>query len=313
MKHPYNLAINPQLLPAFLAVADHKTTTNASAVLHIAQPTVTEHINRLEKEIGNHLFKRSVKGMQLTDVGRQFYPYAKQLLATMQEALNATNVQADLSGILSLTASTTVADYVLPHLLASFYQKHPKLSIQLKSLNTAQTLEAIDQGSTQLGLIEGHSAWPHILLTPFIQDDIILVGAPFKHYAVAKITDMQKLPFIWRERGSGTRDVIEKALTKQGVDIAAIQPFCEINSTEAIKQSVAKHLGVAFMSKWAVAKELSSGQLQHIRVPGLNINRLFYWVQSSGTLPLLHQTFIKHAETTIQPLPSFSGESSFSI
>lgn len=291
MNHVYHLAISPDLLPAFLAVADVKTTTKAARVLHVSQPTVTSHIGQLESTLKTSLFKRSPRGMELTEEGRALYPYAKSILTTLHEATVEINKNDTISGSLSLAASTTISGYILPRVIRHFRQQHPGISIQLASLNTAETIESVANGHFRIGLMEGFSDTPHVQLRQLCEDELILVGSPHETYSLKSPKELQKLPFIWREYGSGTRDIIEDALAHHGINANSLHKPLELGSTEAIKHAVSQGLGVAFISKWAVQSDLLRGYLKHIHVPKLTITRPLYWCLPRGQMDKLHTLF----------------------
>lgn len=302
MNHVYQLAISPDLLPAFLAVADVKTTTKAARVLHVSQPTVTSHIGQLESSLSASLFKRSPKGMELTDEGKALYPYAKSIISTLHDATLELTKSDIMTGTLSIAASTTIAGYILPSVIRQFRETHPGISIQLASLNTAETIESVTSGHYRIGLMEGFSDTPHVHLKTLCEDELILVGSPHESYSLKSPKGLQKLPFIWREHGSGTRDIIEDALAHHGINTDTLHRPLELGSTEAIKHAVSQGLGVAFISKWAVQADLLRGYLKHIPVPKLTITRPLYWCLPRGQMDKLHTLFFKLTQDHIQEL-----------
>jgi DNA-binding transcriptional LysR family regulator len=302
------MTLDPMLLPTFIAVADYKTTTLAAHILHISQPSVTDHIKRLEQHLNQALFTRSRHGMALNHAGKTFYPYAKKIISLVQDSANALAKPKDITGALSLVASTTISDYVLPHLLQAFHHIYPHITIELSSKNTADTVEAVQSGRYQLGLIEGYSSSLHVQTIPFIEDELLLVGSPLKKYNLSSIHDLTAYPLIQREQGSGTREVIEKTLVDLGLDISTLDTRFQLGSTEAIKHAIEQHTGIAFISRWSVSEELHRKQLTDIKVPGLDIKRWFYWAKPIGSLDTLHQTFFKVATDTIIRLQQTARE-----
>lgn len=302
MNHVYQLAISPDLLPAFLAVADVKTATKAAQVLHVSQPTVTSHIGQLESSLSTSLFKRSPKGMELTEEGKALYPYAKNIISTLHDATLEINKSDTITGTLSIAASTTLAGYILPRIIRHFRELHPEISIQLASLNTAETIDAVANGLYRVGLMEGFSDTPHVQLKTLCEDELILVGSPHETYSLKSPKGLQKLPFIWRERGSGTRDIIEDALAHHGINANTLHKPLELGSTEAIKHALSQGLGVAFISKWAVQSDLLRGYLKHIHVPKLSITRPLYWCLPRGQMDKLHSLFFDITQDMIHDI-----------
>lgn len=298
----YKPSIDVSLFPTFIAVVDYKTTLKASKLLHISQPTVTDHIHRLEAACRGALFHRSRQGMILTAKGEALYGYAKRMMTLLGDIEQEMSDSTEVSGRLSLAASTTIASYIVPLLIRGFVKKYPDVRVHVSALNTADTLEAVHKGTVSMGLMEGYSSSQYVHILPFIEDDLILVGSPDKQYSFSSLSEVLHHPLIWREQGSGTREVIERAFVAAGVDVSALSIPFEFGSTQAIKQGVEAGLGLAFLSRWAVAKELQQGQLATITIPNFSIKRSLYWVKPSGPLDTVHSTFYAFSTPFIHDL-----------
>jgi DNA-binding transcriptional LysR family regulator len=278
--------LDPVLLTTFLAVLDAGRISAAAKTLHLSQPAVTAQVRKLEEVIGRALFVRSVRGVVPTDAGLKLAVHARAIRRMLDSAFSELRATSkERSGPLVIAASTTIAAHPLPPLLASFRAQDRDLSIQLYVGNTESVIDDVRSGRTPLGLVEGHARASGIRLEPFVDDEIVPVIARNAPFSVRRPRDLESLPILWREAGSGTRAVVERMLTKAGVQRRKSRALdLEIGSTEAIIGAAAAGLGVAFVSRWSIRAHLAAGFVQ--LVPGLNlvIRRSFRWALPPGPL-----------------------------
>jgi DNA-binding transcriptional LysR family regulator len=248
--------IDPGLLAAFIAVADRKSVSRAADVLHLSQPAVTAQIKRLEDGLGASVFLRSVQGMRLTPKGVRLYAYAREIARLLAEAQSAVAEGDESAGHLKIAASTTIASHVLPAGLTAFCHFNPRIGLELTMANTEEVLRQVRDGLCPLGLVEGLARAPQLRLKPFVDDELVLIrGVGERAAEIARRTkplrracDLTAMPIIWREAGSGTRAVTERALRAAGVNTRNLSHEKVIGSTEGIKAAVAAGLGIAFVS-----------------------------------------------------------------
>jgi DNA-binding transcriptional LysR family regulator len=192
-------------------------------------------------------------------------------------------------GQLALGASTTIAQYVLPRLLGEFCREHPRVRPTLVSGNTEHIVEAIEKQKISLGFIEGPARSREVKTEPFLEDELVLIVSTAHEWAertTVCCSEIASIPLLMRERGSGTRHVIELALERQGVKRSSLHIVMELDSTEAIKSAVEAGLGVGFVSRWAIAKDLRLGNnFKIVEVEGLTIKRQFLVACSTGPEP----------------------------
>jgi DNA-binding transcriptional LysR family regulator len=281
-------------LRVFRAVAEQMSFRKAAEVLHLSQPAVSQHIRALEEEAGVRLFDRA-RGeghgsqISLTEAGRVLLGYAKTAAETMVAAQRALAVLNDeVVGELRLGASTTVAQYVLPRILGAFLRQYPQVKLSLMSGNTEQVVEAVAEERVELGIIEGPAMRRDVKTERMIRDEMVLIVNPDHLWAARKsgtITpaDLARVPLLLRERGSGSRRVVERALKKAGLPLRSLRVAMELDSTEAIISGVEAELGVGFVSRCAVGKVLRLGSVKVVGVEGLEILRDFSFVRLAGT------------------------------
>jgi len=283
----------PQLknfrLKVFRAVAENASFRKAGEELYLTQPAVTQQVKALEEDLGIPLFDRTGNRVELTSAGSMLLRYVRQVDALVgraeQEiaALNHTE-----GGELCLGVSTTISQYVLPRMLKEFRNKHPKIRLSVRSGNTEHIVEALIDQKVSLGLIEGPARRRDVRTEPFLDDELVLI-VPGSH-EWADLTslsseDLTGVPLLMRERGSGSRRVIESALSAVGLRLKSLNVTMELDSTEAIKSAAESGLGVGFVSRWAIANEVRLGLLKIVPVPGLHIFRKFTLAYPSGPEP----------------------------
>lgn len=205
-------------LKVFETVARRLNFTRAAEELFITQPAVTRHIKELERLLDARLFKREGRGIALTAEGVRLLAHSRRILKeyeTLAEEISFGR-NSPVSGELSLGASSTMSQYVLPPLLALFNRHYPEIRIWLKSGNTEEIEQAVQDESVQLGIVEGTATRADLHYQPFMEDEIILAGG--MQAAVPSeglsLPQLSHVPLIMREPGSGTRRVVEEALKK---------------------------------------------------------------------------------------------------
>jgi DNA-binding transcriptional LysR family regulator len=262
--------------------------SRAAEELLLTQPAVTQQIKALEDEFGTPLFDRTGGRITLTPAGHSLLPYAEKLKALSDEAHSAVaNVSGRPGGQLAIGASQTISHYVLPNLIAGFLRQNPRLAITVISGNTDAVLDALAAQKTQLALIEGPALRKDIHVEPFMEDYLVL-AVPADHEWANKDVDPEKLKdasLLMREFGSGSRRVVENALTQAGLKRKDLKIRMELDSTEGLLSAVEAGLGVTFVSRWAVRSHLRLDTLKLARVRGMTLSRMFSVAYPVGPEP----------------------------
>lgn len=286
-------------LKVFHTVARRLSFTRAAEELFITQPAVTRHIHEIEGHFKVRLFERNGNRIRLTPAGETLLAYADQLFAVygnLEFELNAFTKQH--SGKLRVGASTTVAQYVLPPVLAAFHKKFKDIRVTLVTHNTEQVEQALQKKNIDLGIIEGKSKNSLFKYTGFLKDELVLVAAaghPLTRKPSIKPEELVKLPLLLREPGSGTLEVIAHALKPLGIKISQLQKEMELDSTESIKRYLLHSEALAFLSIHAIRRELQDKACAVIRINGLQIERDFYFIRQHGQPEALPDLFMKFA------------------
>lgn len=255
-------------LQVFHAVARLLSFTKAAEVLHMTQPAVTFQIRQLEDQFDTRLFDRTHNRVSLTEAGQIVFGYSEKIFEHYSEMENAIREMTDdISGSLTIGASTTISEYMLPALLGDFKAKNMDVKLRLRVSNTEGIVSMVENNVIDLGVVEGPVSNKNLLVEVCRTDELVVIVPP-KH-ALAKldkisVKELMEHSFICREEGSGTREVTVDYLMEQGVDKHAVVNCLELGSPEAVKGAVEAGMGVSVVSSASISKELKLASLVSI-------------------------------------------------
>jgi DNA-binding transcriptional LysR family regulator len=285
-------------LKVFYTVALRLNFTKAATELYITQPAVSKHIQELEETYKTKLFERNGSKIALTPAGKILLKYTKSIFDIYREIdFEMSSFNAERQGLLRLGASTTISQYIISPVLASFHQKQKDIKVNLLNGNTEQIENALINKEIEIGIVEGQSKNQSIKYIPFLKDELVLVcnsKNPLVQQNEISVNDLKSMKFITRERGSGTLEVIEFALKKAGLKFSDLQIEMQLGSTESIKSYLLNSDCFAFMSIHAVNKELKNKELIVLDVENLSIERYFYIATLQGKSDSLSELFIQN-------------------
>jgi DNA-binding transcriptional LysR family regulator len=255
-------------LQVFYTVARLLSFTKAAEALHMTQPAVTFQVRQMEEHFNTRLFDRTHNRIDLTEAGRVVFEYAERIFEHYAEMENAIReMTGDISGAITLGASTTIAEYMLPALLGEFKSKYPDVNVRLKVTNTEGIVSMVENNVIDLGVVEAPVNNKNLLVEVCRVDQLVVIVSPQHPLADKSSVTMKELseyPFICREQGSGTREVIMEYLAEQKVGKDHLQHCMELGSSEAIKGAVEAGMGVSILSRSTISKELKLGILKGI-------------------------------------------------
>lgn len=252
-------------LQVFHTVARVLSFTKAAEILNMTQPAVTFQVRQLEEDFNTRLFDRSHNRISLTKAGELVLGYADQIIEHYREMHESVKeMTGDNTGLITIGASTTIAEYMLPGLLGDFQTRFPEVLIRLRVANSDAIVSMVEDNTIDLGVVEG-TVNNQLLLVECCQiDHMVAIVAPGHKLAgrnSVQASDLTDHPFILREAGSGTRGVIENYLRDQGLDQNELNCPFELGSTEAIKGAVEAGMGVSIVSSATVSKEIKLNTL----------------------------------------------------
>lgn len=272
-------------LEIFVKVAELGSFSKAAEALFLTQPTVSEHIRALEEELGIRLLDRLGRGAAPTKAGQLLVGYARRILELRREARQALDqFQGRMSGELVVGASTIPGEYVLPALIGRFKEKYPDIAISLLIGDTQRAVDWLLEGRVEVAVAGAQIPHRALQYRELMPDELVLVVSaahPWHGKKTATLEEVRAEPLIVRERGSGSRHALERALAEVGLDLSAFRVVGEMGSTQAIKQAVKAGVGISLISKRAVVEECQHGILHCVKVKDLRFSRAFYLVTNT--------------------------------
>lgn len=273
-----------QALNVFVTVTEKKSFSRAAEDLHMTQPAVSQYIRSLEETMNVRLLERTNKYVRLTKAGEIVYHHAKEIVGLYGRMHHLVNdLSHEASGQLSIGASYTFGEYVLPHILARLLEDYPRIQPDVTIGNTAEIADLIMSRQLDVGIVEGRFKENRQLTTQaFAEDRMILVASADHPLSLkTKAIEWKELieqTWIIREEGSGTREAVEAVFERYALTPARTMQF---SSTQPIKEAVEAGLGISLLSEWAVQKEIRYGELVQLPVKDLPFVRQFSIVTSS--------------------------------
>lgn len=266
-----------QQLQVFVTVAEKKSFSRAAEEHHMTQPAVSQYIRQFEDQIGTRLLERTNKYVRLTKIGEIVYHHAKEILALYMKMQNLVDDLANkASGPLSIGASYTFGEYVLPRIIAKLQQTYPDIQPTVKIGNTATVADLVSSHQLDIGIVEGNFNATKLIVEDFAEDAMVIVSSadhPFtRRKEQLELADLEQETWIVREHGSGTREAMDNLFKQHRIAPTKLMDF---SSTQPIKESVEAGLGISLLSHWSLKKELKNGDLRVLDVKGLPYRREF--------------------------------------
>ncbi len=258
-------------LKVFHSVARLLSFTKAAEALHMTQPAVTFQVRQLEEYFNTRLFDRTHNKVNLTPAGERVSEFAERifdLYAEMESTVR--DITGEISGALTIGASTTIAEYMLPALLGEFKNQYPDINLRLKVSNSEGIVSMVEHNVIDLGVVESPVSNKNLIVEVCHVDQLVIVAAPdhelVKRGGKVRASDLVRYPFVSREEGSGTRDVIIQYLLDQNVNLGEMNFCLELGSPESIKGSVEAGMGITIISRSIIDKELKLNTLCELQL-----------------------------------------------
>lgn len=276
----------PEPLPhleTFALAAELGGFTAAARALGLTQAAVSQRVQQLEAVLVAPLFRRKSGRVELTASGRLLYDYAGRIGELHREARAAVTGQSGApDGELTVAASSVPGEHFLLPLLSAYRDRHPKVRVRATVADTCAAHREVEAGRAHVGLVGGRTDGSHFEYTHIGRDRLVLVvppAHPWRRRKRVSADDLLRQPLVQRERGSGSRACLERALAAAGRTTAPANVALELGSNEAVKDAVSRGFGVAVLSRLAVADDVKSGRLHSIDVAGLSLDRDFWAVR----------------------------------
>ncbi|HTM92010.1 MAG TPA: LysR substrate-binding domain-containing protein [Flavisolibacter sp.] len=288
-------------LKVFYTVAHKLSFTKAASELFITQPAVTKHIRELEQQLGMALFKRNGNSISITAGGEILLKYAEKIFDTYKLLENElAQLNKITGGTIRIGASTTLAQTLVPKMLGQFKKTYPVFQLSFIRGNTDFISKQLIEEKIDLAIVEGASHYPQISYENFMKDEIVLVAKTNSKLAkLMEITPEQLLniPLVLRESGSGTLDIIFKAMAETGISTKELSIDIQMESNISIKQYLQYSDSAAFLSIQSIVNELKRNELSIIDIKDLEIFRTFQFIQLHGKNSKLADLFKRFCKT----------------
>jgi len=296
--------IETRHLKIFVAVYRSRSFTKAAEELYTSQPTVSEHIQNLESRLECKLFDRLGRSIMPTAEAEILYPKAMAILEDLrqlEEEIFAS--RTTVSGELVIGASTIPGTYILPQLAASFKEEYPGISFEIRINDSENTAEAVSASKLLIGVVGAKIPNLKLDYHQLCTDELILIAAHDSDVpAQLTLNELKKLPFIVRERGSGTRKSIENLLNEQKHNLSQFNICATLGSSAAVKEAVKANLGVSIISRHAIHDELLYKRIREVQLQGFANTRNFYVVTSPRrSLPNHYDLFLQKLLASTMP------------
>jgi len=261
----------------FMSVAENLSFSKAANDLNISQPAVTRHIKELEERYKTNLLERKGNKIYLTKAGEKVYNAFKEIAQQYRNLdFEIGQLHSSVSGEFKIGASSTISQYVIPKVIASFHKRYPKIQIYLINGNSFEMEKLLLNHEVDIALVENHSSQSGIRYRDFLDDELIVVTGKNSVYAKRETIgkdDLLQIPIVLREQGSGTLEVIKQMFFQQNIKFEDLNTLIHLGSTESIKNFLQDFDGLAIVSEKAVQNELYLKTLVRLKVTGFTIPR----------------------------------------
>jgi DNA-binding transcriptional LysR family regulator len=293
-------------LEVFCRIVELRSFSRAAESVFLSQPTVSGHIKALEAELGLRLFDRAGRTVTPTRAGDLLYGYARRILALREEAQQAINEhKGGLKGHLPIGGSSIPGAYVLPPLVAAFKRTHPEVTISLNISGSRDIVRGVIEGTYEVGMVGARFEEGRVQYEAFAQDELILAVPathPWASRSTVRLPELADQPFIMRERGSGTRKVMEQALADRGLEAGSLRVVLEVTGNEAVRQALKAGAGVSVISRRAIEDDIRCKLVAGLRIQGIKFLREFFLVtHKSRSRSPLGNTFLSFLHQSARP------------
>ncbi|MEG1930863.1 MAG: selenium metabolism-associated LysR family transcriptional regulator [Anaerovorax sp.] len=274
-------------IEAFANVVKYKSFSKAGDACFLTQPTISAHIGTLEKELGIQLIDRGSKEVKPTKQGELFFKYAIDMINTRERAIHSLQgFSSNIEGILEIQASTIPGQYLVPQLMCQFKEKYPKVRYYMEQSGSRMVMENLLEHKGEIGFT-GDKGVDRLDYSLLKKDKVVLITPDNRKFRqiyekskTIQLKDFIKEPFLFREKGSGTRKEFEEKITGMGYIAKNLNVVARINSMGAIKQAVSYGLGISMVSEIAVDTGCERDQkgYLHFTIEDCNMDRAFYLV-----------------------------------
>lgn len=281
-------------IETFVEVVRLESFSKAAEKLFITQPTVSNHITALEKEVGSELIDRSGRLFRITPTGQILYEHAEKIIDQINNAKYEIDAyDQGLQGKISILSSSIPREYILPDLIKSFLEEHPKISFSLQGSDSKEAIKRILTYENDFAIVGKMNDNPKLDFVKLVKDSSVLIVPNDKFENLEngdtiKFEDILDENFILREYGSASLETIINAIYQSSKDARKLRIVGTCDDNEAIKSLVSKGVGLSFMNRIAVERDIKEKRFKYLNIKGVDFSRDFY--------------FLYHREKPLSPL-----------
>lgn len=281
-------------IETFVEVVRLESFSKAAEKLFITQPTVSNHITALEKEVGSDLIDRSGRLFRITPTGQILYEHAEKIIDQINNAKYEIDAyDQGLQGKISILSSSIPREYILPDLIKSFLEEHPKISFSLQGSDSKEAIKRILTYENDFAIVGKMNDNPKLDFVKLVKDSSVLIVPNDKFENLengdtVKFEDILDESFILREYGSASLETIINAIYQSSKDARKLRIVGTCDDNEAIKSLVSKGVGLSFMNKIAIERDIKEKRFKYLNIKGVDFSRDFY--------------FLYHREKPLSPL-----------
>ncbi len=297
--------ITIQQIESLVHLVAERNFSRAARKMVLTQPSLSKHIKNLEEAVGTRLVNREGTGVSLTPEGKLIFEFARKVLYLREDVKERmVRLQDKSSGSIRISASTLPATYILPYILSQFQKSYPLIQTFVQSTNSEDAIDMIVSQQSEMGFIGKNPLNKKLHSEPLWQDRLILAVPAGHHWdgaEVVSVKDLLEAPFVMREKGSATREILGEFLSEHaGIDLTQLNIVSEMGSSEAVKEAVIAGLGVSVLSLHAVKRELNQGIIVEIPIQGWRIVRQVYLIYRHQLgIMRHHQLFLDYVRKSV--------------
>lgn len=274
--------MNLDYLTTYRDVIEMGSFSEVAKKLSISQPAVSFQIQALERDLGIRLIDRKQKPITMTEAGKRLLRFAESVEKERESLTHdLTQLREEVTGDLTIAASTIPGEFLLPPILAEFNRLHPAVGTTMMIADSLAVISSIQTSQYEVGFCGTLPEGKELTTFKIADDGIVLISFPQHPFAQQEKVSFRQLEgesLIFREETSGTQRSLESLLSKAGLDLREFTPSLVLGSTQAVIAAVEAGVGIAFISDVAIKKSLALGLVKVIAVEGLKLRRNFYCV-----------------------------------
>lgn len=290
--------INHKQLLTLITVADEGSYSNAAKRLNITQPAVSLQIKAIEQLTGFQIFERFEGEFRLTEQGITIYEHAKIILNQYELMNDFVRQSLDIkNGTLRIATSTIPGEYILPHHIFRFKEHYPNILTEIEISDSSKVIDNVINGEFEIGLVGNLPNHKELNVKKLRHESIKLIKPRAMDFDPISLKQVFEMPHIFREAGSGTREIISSFLNDHKVSVRHVKPTLVLGTTRAVISAVEAGLGLSWVSEYAI-KDVCLQEKITIMDSQFDIPRDFYLVtKKKRPLSPLSENFIQYIET----------------